>query len=474
MGLLRDQPILTSKKSQQQYSPDSEVDAEYWDTFRDLPFWCREWATEYAPDDTPVGTRCCFNHYVGLPEKHNNRHPLYDYEKRCYDTLFHIEHDVQDKHVCILKSGGLGITEFYLRLMAWLCLKDDFYKTAQMAVITAPNIDLAVGLIHRLKKLFPLIHFDMKETLCILNGCEIIAYPSHNLHAIRSLTRLAFCLLDEADFFHINEAAEARAVMERYIPKSDPFLAVVSTPNVPGNLMQQILDEPEAVCLYHKILLPYTAGLYKIYTPDEITRSRASPHFEREMNLQFGIGKGNIFPYEMLYPCVQDFDLTLREGFKVLAVDPAYGSSKFAIVGAEVLDGIIYIKEAVQFERPSPIEMTMKLIELAPKYRKNVVIDSAHPGLITDLNNAGINADPVKFNQELSDMTLRAAEKVKQQKVLIHKGQKDLVSQLRSVQYNDKGHPNKKEMTFDLGDAFLMSVYYCDIGDFGFVKMPSD
>jgi len=468
MGILIDEPIVAEKRKV------TKKKIDFWAQYKGLPFWL--WgAPGHTKEDLYTEKRtCCFNHAVGLPLKHGLPHPLYDYEQIMFEKLFEVKHDQQDRHLWVLKAGGMGITEFLLRVMCWLATRDNFYSAAQMALITAPNIDLAIGLVRRIKRLFPAHEFDTKETLAIINGCEMTAYPSHNLDALRSLTNLSFALLDEADFFHTTEHNDARAVTERYIPKSDPFIAMVSTPDRPGGLMETIQKEPDATCVYKKMFLPYTIGLGKIYTHEEIERAKASPTFEHEYNLQYGIGIGNIWPYEILIDCVEDYDLTLREGFKVLGVDPAYGSSQFAIVGAEVRDGIIYITDAMQFNRPSPAEMTQLLIEHAPKYNKNVVVDSAHPGLITDLERAGINASPVMFNKELSDMTMRAAENAKKRRVRIHPAFKSLIQQLRSAKYNEKGHPDKKEMSLDLTDAFLMACYYCEIGDMSYCYMPSD
>jgi hypothetical protein len=37
-----------------------------------------------------------------------------------------------DKHLWIKKATGLGISEFILRFMAWLCLKDNALSGSQM------------------------------------------------------------------------------------------------------------------------------------------------------------------------------------------------------------------------------------------------------------------------------------------------------------------------------------------------------
>ncbi len=47
--------------------------------------------------------------------------------------------DFKHKHLWIKKATGLGVTEFFLRLMTWLCLKDDTYRNAQMYTVIGPN-----------------------------------------------------------------------------------------------------------------------------------------------------------------------------------------------------------------------------------------------------------------------------------------------------------------------------------------------
>ena len=101
-----------------------------------------------------------FNHAIGLPRKNGITYPLFDYEKLVFDML------QQYKHVWIKKATGLGITEFMLRYMAWLCLKDNRLRGSQICIVTGPRIELAITLINRMKQLFTerdLMQFDTKE-----------------------------------------------------------------------------------------------------------------------------------------------------------------------------------------------------------------------------------------------------------------------------------------------------------------------
>jgi hypothetical protein len=81
-----------------------------------------------------------------LPEKDGVEKPLYGYEKIIFDSLVnqHGNVDFGNKHLWIKKATGLGISEFMLRFMAWLCLKDNALSGSQMCIVTGPRIDLAI------------------------------------------------------------------------------------------------------------------------------------------------------------------------------------------------------------------------------------------------------------------------------------------------------------------------------------------
>src|ERR671931_51275 len=93
---------------------------------------------------------------------------------------------LRDKQFWIKKATGLGISEFMLRFMAWLCLKDDALSGSQMCIVTGPRIEFAIALIDRMKGLFrgkssPInATFDTKETVIELGGVKIEAFPSHH------------------------------------------------------------------------------------------------------------------------------------------------------------------------------------------------------------------------------------------------------------------------------------------------------
>jgi hypothetical protein len=125
------------------------------------PFWIWD-IEEHKTADIITNGDYCFNHIIGLPTKNAQDKPFFDYEKLLFDTL------QQCKHIWIKKATGLGITEFMLRYMTWLCLRNNNLQGTQMCIVTGPRIDLAITLIDRMKRLFTdngLVTFDSKETI---------------------------------------------------------------------------------------------------------------------------------------------------------------------------------------------------------------------------------------------------------------------------------------------------------------------
>lgn len=157
-------------------------------------FW--SWDTVNHKDKHKIHNgKCCFNHIIGLPRKDGVEKPMFDYEKILYRALIdpgylnsrpasppksiepnNVACPFKVKHLWVKKATGLGVTEFMLRFMAWLCLYDDSYRNSQMVIVTGPNQELAIKLIKRMKELFIRlgITFDSKETTLNLNGCSIL------------------------------------------------------------------------------------------------------------------------------------------------------------------------------------------------------------------------------------------------------------------------------------------------------------
>ena len=87
---------------------------------------------EHKRQDVRTNGDCCFNHIIGLPQRNGVDKPFYDYKKIIFDSLIASPIDTKNgninpinKHLWIKKTTGLGISEFMLRFMTWLCIKNN-------------------------------------------------------------------------------------------------------------------------------------------------------------------------------------------------------------------------------------------------------------------------------------------------------------------------------------------------------------
>ena len=154
------------------------------------------------------------------------------------------------------------------------------------------------------------------------------------------------------------------------------------TPNAPDGLFARIEKEPEDTCLYKRLFLDYTYGINKIYTPEEIEKARVSPSFEREYKLKYLGRIGNVFHTKDIEAAIEkgskynpdprtpeylNYTDTLNNTTKVMGIDPAWGSSAFGIVITGLVDGIIQVLYAEEYQRPDYNEMLHTVIELIRK-----------------------------------------------------------------------------------------------------------
>jgi hypothetical protein len=324
------------------------------------------------------------------------------------------------------------------------------------------------------------ITFDSKETVLELNGCVIEAFPSNHLDAFRSLTNPKFILLDEADFFRKSEQEDVRHVSERYIAKSDPFIVMVSTPYAPDGLFDSIEKEPDEMCIYKRIFMDYTYGLNKIYTTEEVEKAKVSPSFEREYNLKYLGGIGNVFH-------TKDFDAAIEKGKlynptipntyakKCMGIDPAYGSSSFGIVVTQFVDGQIQIVHAEEYKRPDFNEMLESVWDLLVKYNvQKIYIDGANPSFIKGLkiqwgeradyenvkkeHRQYMKVEPVNFNQEHKEMLGQCKLYLEKGHIAINPIFDKLVISLRTAVAEENILHKESTSYADIFDAYRLTL----------------
>lgn len=428
--------------------------------------------------------------------------PLFPYEKLIHDTLMNPDGTYNFKRIFIVKATGLGLTEYFLRHLAWLCLKDDKLSGTHICLVTGPRIDLAIDLIQRMKGLFSrgegkdLVTFDTKESMLLLNNVIIRAYPSHHLSAMRGLPNVSAIMIDEGDFLPPGQLEEVRDVAERYIGKSDPLIIFVSTPNSPEGLFFRIQSEPDETCIYRRLYLDYTYGLGNIYTNEEISEAKKSPSFLREYGLAY-LGKvGNILSNNTIDLAVEKGKLYDPDNFNPsisfvstsMGIDPAFGSSKFAITATQWTNDHIQVLYSDEFYRPDFNHMLDVVYDLMSRYDiASCYIDGANPAFIKSLKlRIGEEADyekaiarykeqgiedwdqhmrviPVHFNKEHREMLGHVKTLMEYEgdgRVAIHPKFDKLLTALRTATERD-GSLVKEDTSYDdLFDSFRLALKF--------------
>lgn len=428
-------------------------------------FYCQEYAKKYYPISEKEhqhfqNSECCFTHIIGLPKKHNLYYPLFDFQ----EELFKLED--QYKNRVLKKATGTGGTEIKLRRYTWKATKDNRYRGAQGCIVVGPRIELAISLIDRIKAFFP-FDFGTKNTVVNLNGCRIESFPSHHLATMRGLPNVVFILKDEFDFFPKGQQLEARAVTERYMAKGNPETDDISTPNQPDGLLDQIEKETKKLLelgkkpIYHIHELHWNKAVGRIFTQEEIDEAMKSPSFPREYGLQYGYGSGDIYSLRSLAKVTKVYPKVANPGCEIeMDMDPAWGSSKFAIMIWQNINGKMQILLAEQYDRPSITEMCRIIRTLIPIYNvRRLRVDSANPEIISEFSNE-INTIAQNFRETGLEMLQLSANVVEADEVEIHEDFEDLLKQLRAAKRDAKnGDVDKKLQLFDLGDTFRMGCY---------------
>lgn len=368
--------------------------------------------------------------------------------------------------------------------MAWFALNQQHAQPHIFTIVTGPRIELAIDLINRIKHLFENVTFEDKNTVVTLGSVKVEAFPSHHLDAMRGLPNVKFIFLDEADFFPKGQQQEARTVSERYIGKSDAYIAMVSTPNMPGGLFESI--ETETSSLYHRVILGWQRGLNQIYTEQDIEQAKRSPSFEREYNLKYLGHIGNVFDSRDIdaaltteYSIIEYLD-DLKNPPRVQAVmglDPGWGSSNFGIVVSHFVDGHIRLVYADQHSRSDHSEMVSLVWDLIQRFNiTKVLIDASAPSFIralklqwgerTDYENVDkkhreyMRVEPVAFGMEHKQLLYHAKFMLENKYLQIYPPSRfeKLITSLRSAWAKD-GVLDKEVTSFDdILDAFRLCL----------------
>ena len=357
-----------------------------------------------------------------------------------------------------------------------------------MIIVTGPNVELATKQITRIRDMFRNrldVEFSSEKTKITLpvNNVTIQAYPSHNVASFRGLPKVSIVFIDEGDFFPVGQQIAVRDASERYLGKSNAKIILGSTPYAIDGLMHTIQKEQNSI--YTKLFLNYEVGLNKIFTKQDIEKAKTSPSFEREYNLRYAFDIGNVLTTNAIQRCLDihyDPDYISYESPKCISVDPAFGgSSKFAIIVSQFMDGRIQILYADEFDRPEPHDMEQLVLDLAYKYRLfegttqngQIIVDGANVSLIKSLKhklNEYVHYEkekpedyqfkrvrPVNFSTTHIQMLTNMQQLISKGYVAIDERFEELLDQLRVAQCDASFRLIKKPLSLDLVDALRMN-----------------
>jgi hypothetical protein len=282
---------LTFKDLQKLVQSNGSIYSNIEENLQNKPLWIFD-KEQHRQEHIRIGGQCCFWHGIGCPQKDGKDMPVLPYQKTLYEAL------QNHKHIWILKSRGIGCSEFLLRYIAWRCVSDKMSQNSRVCFIVGPRIDLAEDLIARFKGLFAVkntANDRISSTVAYLNGVRVEAFPSHHVDTMRGLIDVKFILSDESSYYPPFQQRDVRAVMKD-TSESLTLTHRLSLFQLLKHLGQQIDLEEDS--LYHKLRFDYRYGLegpYPIYSEEQIRQARLSPEWPREYELAFAGVWGNVF-----------------------------------------------------------------------------------------------------------------------------------------------------------------------------------
>lgn len=455
-----------------------------------LPFWIedREEHRKAIAESKAKGEerlRCCFNHCIGLPLKDSSPLPIFDYESDLVNTLEIVN------RLWVKKARGLGVTEVILRYIVWLAVRDDALKGSVICIVTGPQQDIASEHIRRIEAMFESfqIYFETRWGTTELNDVFIRSFPSKNVKAMRGYAKVPVIFLDEADFFAPSQQLEARNVAEGYIPKTNPKIIMVSTPDRPDGLFATMEQEKDNG--YAKKFLDYKVGIGKIYDPGVIEQEMTKEYFEREYNLRYLGRLGNVFHIkdieaaivpEMYAQEMMDHSTSSYYG-RSMGLDPAWGStgSNFGVVVTQYRNQRIEIFHAEAIHAPYFGDVMEHVMQLKQTHHiTKIYVDGSAPEVIGELkrriDEPGIDYDdytedeiwafrngdwqiiPVNFQKRHVQMLNWANELLQKRMVRIDPRLAELIVSLRTAKAIE-GKLDKQETSYsDVLDAFRLAL----------------
>ena len=467
-----------------------------------IPFWLWEDPDHY--NNKIAKGSCCFNHMIGAPTKQDDdgrkiSMPLLPYQHTLYESL------QTYRRLLIMKSRGLGVSEFFLRYIAYCCLTDRFGKDGRVCIATGPRLETATDLMSRLKNMFaieddatsrPRPKFERSlSTEIRINGVTITCFPSYNSSSLRGYINVKMIMCDEMSWWPPHQSLEIMSVLIGYVAKvnSNPYIILISTPNTPVDIMQ--VESQNSKSIFHKHYFDYHYGMeppWPIYSKKQIMIARQSREFTREFELQPIGESGNIFTPYSIEQC-QKTDYNPEEiipSHVSVGIDPSYGSSNFAITATRLVNGKIQVIISEEYGRDdSDFNVMINRINQIKNTHGITVcyVDSAAPEIWTELKRVVFNEEyrikwvqekikmaedygyagtkymhclPVAFSKYGPQMLQHAKSLMDENRIMIDKRYDKLLISLRTA-VAEEHKLQKSDMSYDdIFDSFRLALTF--------------
>ena len=301
-------------------------------------FWCGHYLD---PKDKsiviPDNANCCFWHWLGLPRRWEQRHPMYSWQEQAMRDWD--EYDFE----YIKKPPKIGATKLFLRKAMHEAITNETWNDGQVAIVVGTRGEEANKMIERCKEelaykdddgvpirdkkgevmmKLPIDQEYNNKHEFTLNNCEFRAHPPENVDSIRSQPNMRLILGDEIAFFRMVEQQRARDAWEHYYGGSDVKIRLITTAGLsPSGVAYEI--ETEHPSIYHKVMYDYNIGLVvhpesmtSLYKPERIDKLRGNISFNRNYLGIWGYGAGNIYDSRTLDEVSKEmYDLKDIRGF---------------------------------------------------------------------------------------------------------------------------------------------------------------
>ncbi|MGD1837560.1 MAG: hypothetical protein ACPKPY_05830 [Nitrososphaeraceae archaeon] len=235
---LEEQQILINKLKQEDYENHKKEYDEHKILYKQtLDESYKKYKQNELPHHNFIRPRCCWNHYMGLPSKLGHQLQIFDYELHLVHKL------ITKKRISLLKARGLGATEIaVVRFPTWVAFSSDEWKGRTGSIITGIRMGSAIELMNRIRRLFsdtfPIV-WTTNQNMTMLKDVRFLAFPADNPDSLRLYDDFCFIMIDEAAFFSIKNQMLIKHAVKGYTLKSQPIILWISTPNQPGDLMEQ-------------------------------------------------------------------------------------------------------------------------------------------------------------------------------------------------------------------------------------------